>query len=358
MNVFEKSLVKFHAGIKSQATRELYDRYLNYFLKFVKIRNSDGLLQLKDTHLQELVEEYAIYLKDRGLRKASVDGRINTLELFFSMNDKILNWKKTRRMSPARLKSLGGDAWNTEEVEKMLNLTSSLRNKAIIHFLASTGCRVGALPELRLRHLSDVGYGCKKIVIYENTTDEYIVFTTPESSKAIDDYLEKRRRDGEYLNPESPLFRNAYQIGIQKTKPMSLMAYRLMFYEIIKKFRGKGKKIGDRYDRAMFHAFRKRVATIMKSNQSANISLVEKLLGHKGAVHLDGAYFHPNDETLFGEFKKHIVNLTIDDSERERLGRLTAEKERDRLVEVQQTDLVEIKGQIQALWKLLEKAKN
>src|SRR5437660_3658178 len=112
-------------------------------------------------------------------------------------------------MSPARLKSLGGDAWNTEEIQKMLNLTSSLRNKAIIHFLASTGCRVGALPELRLRHLSDVGYGCKKIVIYENTTDEYIVFTTPESTTAIEDYLEKRRRDGEYLNPDSPLFRNA-----------------------------------------------------------------------------------------------------------------------------------------------------
>jgi integrase/recombinase XerD len=360
--MFGNSLVKFHAGIKSEATKELYDRYLNYFLKFVKIRDSDGLLQLKEIYLQELVESYAINLKDRGLRKATVDGRLNALGVFFSMNDKILNWKKIMRMTPAGMKSLGGGAWTLEEIKKMLSLTASLRNKAIIHFLACTGVRVGALPELRLRHLADVGNGCRKVVIYENSKDEYVVFTTPETSKALEDYFEQRRKDGEYIHGDSPLFRNAYQIGMQKVRPMSLMAYRLMLYEIIKKMRGNGKGVGERYSTSIFHGFRKRVATIMKENQNGNVSLIEKLLGHRGVVALDSSYFKPNTDILFGEYCKHIGNLTIDNVERERLGRVEAEKkvnelqsEQSKTIEKLISENQEMRENIKGLYELMKK---
>jgi integrase/recombinase XerD len=360
--MFGNSLVKFHAGIKSETTRELYDRYLNYFLKFVKIKDSDGLLQLRDIHLQELVEQYAIHLKDRGLRKASVDGRLNALSVFFSMNDKILNWKKTMRMTPASMKSLGGGAWAREEISKMLSLTSSRRNRAIILFLASTGVRIGALPELRLRHLSDMGMGCRKVVVYENSKDEYTVFTSPETSNELESYFEQRRKDGEYLNAESPLFRNAYQIGMQRVRPMSLMAYRLMLYEIIKKLRGKGKGLGERYSTPIFHGFRKFVATTMKSNQNGNVSLIEKLLGHRGVVALDASYFKPNVDILFDEYMKHIGNLTIESSEREKIRAESLQKKvlemqdtKDREIEILKQQQRETQEQIRGLYELIGK---
>ncbi|MEO9277298.1 MAG: site-specific integrase, partial [Nitrososphaera sp.] len=127
----DRSLVRFYAGIRTEQTRKDYERYLGYFLKFVKIREAVGLLQLKDNYLQELVEDYVISLKSRGLSKSYIDGQIAGLELFFSMNDKVLNFKKIRKMTPARKKPKGEKPYNTEEIERMLELTTSLRNKAV-----------------------------------------------------------------------------------------------------------------------------------------------------------------------------------------------------------------------------------
>lgn len=63
------------------------------------------------------------------------------LELFFSMNDRVLNFKKIRKMFPAKIKMSGFNAWTTSDIQKFLETTTNKRNKAIIHFLASTGTR-------------------------------------------------------------------------------------------------------------------------------------------------------------------------------------------------------------------------
>src|SRR5579872_442162 len=116
----DRSLTRFFAGIRTETTREIYDRYLKYFLKFVKIKEANGLLQLKDSYLQTMVEDYIIHLKGRGLRKSSIDGQISALELFFAMNDKILNFKKIRKMSPTQLKRQGNDSYTSKDIQTML----------------------------------------------------------------------------------------------------------------------------------------------------------------------------------------------------------------------------------------------
>ncbi len=277
-NDVDRSLVKFYAGIRSEYTKKLYSKYLDYFLRFVKIKEAGGLLQLKDSALQDMVEDYIISLKNKKLRKSSVDGRIGALELFFSMNDKVLNWKKIRKMSPEELKRLGGGVWTNEEIKKMLKLTTSKRNCAFIHTLASTGCRIGSIPELRLRNVSEMPYGCRAILFYEGSKSEYYGFLTPEATRALDEYLEERKKAGELLKPESWLFRKNYRIGIEKMKPMSYESCRSMMREIVRKIRGVGD--GSRRDVAMFHGFRKRFNTILKNNKEVNISLAERLMSH------------------------------------------------------------------------------
>lgn len=176
----DRSLVRFFAGIRAEQTRKDYERYLNYFLKFVKIKEAGGLLQLKDTALQEMVEDYVISLKGRGLSKGYIDGQIAGLELFFAMNDKVLNWKKIKKMTPARKKPKGEKPYRSKEIERMLELTTSLRNKAVIHLMASTGCRVGAIPCLRLRDISEMPDEFKSVMFYRGEPEEYVGFCTPE----------------------------------------------------------------------------------------------------------------------------------------------------------------------------------
>src|SRR5438445_8751908 len=175
--VIQRSFMKFENAIKSERTREGYVYNLNRFLQWSKIKESDGLVQLKDSYLQEIVEDYVIYLKGK-LSPNSIRTTLAPLELFFAMNDKNLNWKKIKKMYPARVKKSGEDPYTTEDVQIMLNLAKTLRARAIIHFLASTGCRVGVFDDLKMKHLADVPYGCRMVKFYQGSIEEYCGFLT------------------------------------------------------------------------------------------------------------------------------------------------------------------------------------
>ena len=85
---------------------------------------------------------------------------------------------------------------------------------------------------------------------------------------------------------------------------------------IVKNARIERVKIGNRYDKALNTAFRKRFNTIMKTIDGVNINLAEKLMGHSVTIPLDNTYLNALKDKLFIEFKKAIPELTIDNSER------------------------------------------
>lgn len=347
----EKSLVVFEKFTRSEATKKMYLYCFNAFLKWAqahkeKLLTADGLLQLKDDALQEITEDYLMYLRKR-LSPNSIPARIAALELFFSMNDKNLNFKKIRRMVPASLKRSGHTAWTTGDIRKILQNTISNRDRAFIHLLSSTGCRIGALQELKLKHLTSMSDNCKSVLFYEGSEEEYLGFLTPEASKAVEEYFEERRKDGEYIDQDTPLFRSSYQVGIQKVKPMSTASAKMIAIRLAKSVARS--KQGKRYSVMAAHGFRKRFNTILKNNKEGNISLKEKLMGHKGVFVLDGVYHDADAQTLFNEFKIHIVNLTIDESEGLRLENQKLEAEKSELTKTNEK-LQDTLRKVDELW--------
>jgi len=73
-------------------------------------------------------------------------------------------------------------------------------------------------------------------------------------------------------------------------------------------------KRGRRYDIQLNHGFRKRFNTILKLNSDINSNIAEKIMAHKRG--LDGTYLKPTMMECFNEFKKAILELTVDDTER------------------------------------------
>ena len=124
--------------------------------------------------------------------------------------------EKIIRLYPAKVKVSGNSAWQTKDIQKMLDFTKSLKNKAIIHFMSSTGVRVGAITDLRLRHLRDMPDNCKMVLIYGDSTEEYQTFLTPEASKSLDDYLDERKQLGEIFDNDSILFRSNFVLVFAK----------------------------------------------------------------------------------------------------------------------------------------------
>src|SRR2546428_1342245 len=330
-----RSLLIFEAACRSEYTKRTYKFYLNKFLEFVMIKDHDKLLTLKTGALQEKLEDYVLYLKNR-VSPNSLQTMTAPLELFFSMNDRILNWKKIKKLFPATIKRTGAEAWTTEDIKKMLEYMPNKRNKAIIHFIASTGCRSGALSELTMKNISIMRGECKAITFYEGTKEEYIGFLTPEASIVLDEYLKQREQSGEHINESSPLFRKNYSIAFAPANPLTKGIVERIIRTAIEKAGLRRMKTGARYNIQTDHGFRKRFNTILKSNDKANPSLVEKLMGHQGVFALDGSYLRPSLETLFDEFKKHILEMTIDNSERDKiklrnLEQKTSESEKSRI---------------------------
>jgi len=320
-------------------TVESYTYYLNRFMSFASDEmkvplDYDSLASIVHGKMQILVEDYIMTLKKR-VNPNSIPTFYYPIQSFCEANEIDLRWKKIRKLFPAKIKVSGDQPYTTDDIQSMLSVTPQLRNKAILHFLASTGCRVGALIDLKIRHLSDIE-NCKSVLIYEDSTEEYITFLTPDASVALEKYFEKRRQDNEELTQSSPVFRAKYIIGNQPVKPIS---YKGLTNVVIRSalkanLRDDSKKKNGRFSKQIDHAFRKRFNTILKLNNSVNSNITEKLLGHKRG--LDGVYLKPTIDEMFIEFKKAIPELTVDGTARKQA---ELDKEREEKTELEKKSL-------------------
>ena len=316
----QRSLLLFKNSIHSEETYRVYKYELDRFITYFKLRDYNSLALMDAKMLQTMIEDYVMEKKSKNLARSTIKTPLSALELFCDTNDLMLNWKKTRRLLPPQKKKSGRRAYTTEQVRKILEFTPDLRNKAIIHFVAASGVRIGALPELQIRSVDDMPGGCKSIIIYEGEKEEYVTFLTPEASKALDEYLARRQKDGEFLKPESPLFRAKYAIGIAKARHLKKVSFQGMIDRALRRAGLRFGRDGIRRDIQLDHGFRKRWDTIIKSTDGMKMIHAEKMFSHSTpSIPLDETYTDFSKKSLFEEYKKAISELTIDDSERLRL---------------------------------------
>lgn len=321
----QRSYEIFDQSIKSEATRKTHRFYLNKFLEFSKIKDYDSLVSTENKLLEHILIDYVIYLKkkvDAGIITPNAfSKRFDPIDLFMIQNDKILNFKKIKRMFPRKQKRRGELPYLREDIQKFLKSSNSLRTDSIILFFSSTGARPESLVGLKLKHYKQMDDDCSTVLIYENDPEEYPVFLTPESNISLKKYLEYREENGEKLNQESPLFRNDFREKMAwfKIKPLTnIMLVRIMRKILVKSKLKTNLENGEkRHHKALYGAFRKWFETTLNNMNGFNPNITEKLMGHRND--LRGTYYNPDLQTRFNEFKKAIPKLTIDDSERDKI---------------------------------------
>jgi len=321
----QRSLLIFENSIKSPASKKTYLYYLDNFIAHFDLKDYDDLASTPHDKLQIMMEDYVMHIKKK-MSPNTISVPVSALKAFLDCNDVELRWGKINRLKPARIKKTGKEAWNTDEITKMLSFTSEFRTKTIIHFLSASGVRIGALDGLKMRDIKQIE-DCKSITVYEGSIEEYTTFLTPEASCIFDEYIQKRESSGEKMTSESPAFRSAYQLGYAKVKPMNMSSVKEVMRQLVLKsgLRANHVKIGKRYNKQLEHGFRKRWNTCMKTTPGMNISLAEKMMGHSVTVQLDNIYLDPTIKQLFTEFRKAIPFLTLDETVRAK-AELEAEK--------------------------------
>ncbi len=311
----QRSFLLFKNSIHTEETYRVYKYELDRFITYFKLRDYNSLASMDAKMLQIMIEDYVMEKKSKSRSRSTIKTPLSALELFCDTNDLMLNWKKIRRLLPPQKKKSGRKAYTTEQVRKILEFTPDLRNKAIIHFIAASGVRIGALPEFQIKDVNEIQNDCKSVTVYVGDKEEYVTFLTPEASKILDEYLAKRQKDGEYLKPESPLFRTKYAIAIAKAKPLKKVSFQGIIDRILRRAGLRFGHDGSRRDVQLDHGFRKRWNTIIKSTDGMKLIHAEKMFSHSTpSIPLDETYTDFSVEKLFTEYKKAIPELTIDES--------------------------------------------
>ncbi|MGY5146516.1 MAG: tyrosine-type recombinase/integrase [Candidatus Nitrosopumilus sp. bin_7KS] len=336
----KRSLTLYESAIKSPETLKIYMYSLNEFMEFIKIKDFDAIPKLGIDTIQTHLENWVMHLADKGLKSSSIRGKLSAVELFLEMNKVIYHKKILRKLIPSSDYIQGGEKpFTTEDIQKFLKSTTKLRTKAFVLFLTSTGMRPAGIvdPILKLKHIEDMPNDCKAVRIYDGSREGYWAFLTPEASKALDNYLNSRKRNGEELTPESPVFTNSERPHkMKKNLHMSEKSAKQMMQRLILTAGVERTKQGNRYDKASIYGFRKRFNTVLKLNNDVNSNVAEKLMAHKKG--LDGTYLQPTKEECFKEFSKAIEQLTIDSSIRQEI--------RLKQMEVEQSEIEQIKSEL------------
>ena len=167
-------------------------------------------------------------------------------------------------------------------------------------------------------------------VVTRNT----FVLLLPRSAHALDSYLDYRRRSSETITPNSPLFRNDFNINSiatvrKNSKPITIHTLRCIIHSRLIKAglieRAVTKDKQRRHEVPLSHGFRKFLMT-QPVTAKVNPEIREMLLGHK--IGLTGAYYRPTEQDMLQEYEKAINLLTINEENRlkRKVEMLTIEK--------------------------------
>lgn len=302
--------VNFISAIKTEATRYSYVRTMEKFLEYCNLKEYSDFGKLSADQIKEYMKGYVRTLNN--LSYSAGNAYLSAIELFMDMNEISYPKRVIRKMLPSNNKKQGGELpYTTEEIQRMLSVTYNLKTKFLIQLFSSTGGRPNALhdPPLTLGDIIDMPEGCKAVLIYRGSKEEYWTFWTPETVSAFNDYTKSRKFNGEYLTNESPLIE-------VDGKHMKYTAMRKIIKDVVTKAAVDRIKTGKRYDKALFYGFRKRFNTILKIDNSINSNIAEKLMAHKKG--LDGVYLKPTREECFNEFRKAIKELTINEVQKQK----------------------------------------
>jgi integrase len=308
-------------GYNSQATKKAYKIHLSLFCKYHNT-DPDSLIQIKPEQIKTMVLNYVIHLKKiakQSVGKAkrgeisvnSIKNYLVGIQSFLEFNEIMLNWKKIVKYCPEEV-SNNLRAYTRDEIAKLLS-EADLRDRCLILLMSSTGIRVGAIKELKIKNLKKLQENNIGILsIYpQSKNSRYHALLTPECMAALEEYFEFRKRQLEKITQESYIIRDkfaAFSKTTNRARPLSEAT-------INKQMKFLLTKVGLPYEQLQpDHSLRKFFNTALMNSDVA-LSFKELLMGH--SVKLDDVYYDKDNETstrkLVVEYMKAVDALTINE---------------------------------------------
>lgn len=276
-------------------TIENYDRYLTRFFAHAGIKDTSDITE-------EKIREFRLWLnRQPGTANGSMKRRTQNYYLIaLRAFLKFLRKRDIQALSPekielAKLPERSLDLITPTELGRLIDSAKgtdekSLRDKAILELLFSTGLRVSELCSLD----SDIDLSRDELSVRGKGDKVRVVFLSQEAKDAVAAYLKTRKDMEEALFVNIPLpTKNAEQSKRTPTRLTSRSVERMI--KIYAAKAGITKKVTP-------HVLRHSFATDLLSN-GADIRSVQQLLGH-ASINTTQIYTHVTDAHLREVHKK------------------------------------------------------
>lgn len=271
---------------RSLNTVRNYDQYLTRFIDYTKLKNAEDITEkiVRDFHLW-LNRQFGDKKSKSTLKRKTQNYYLIAIRSFL----KFLAKRGIKSLSPehielAKVGERPLDLISNEELKRLLEAPKgddlkSLRDRAILQMLFSTGLRVSELCSLS----RDVDIETDELSIRGKGEKIRVVFISPEARKAVKDYLAKR------TDIDDAMF---IRMNREEAKGGDLALDTRSVQRIIKQCAikaGISKKVTP-------HVIRHVFATDLLSN-GADLRSVQMLLGHSN-ISTTQIYTHVTDSEL------------------------------------------------------------
>jgi len=260
---------------KSERTITAYKKQINTFLEYVG--KPIQFITLAD------LQKFQDYLEGRELKPASQNAYLMTVKSLLSFAQKIgyIAFNPGAAIEGKKVKDKLAERILTEsEVQAMIHLEPSPRNRVLLKFLYCTGARASEVSELKLRDFSECDGGAVVTLFGKGGDTRHVLI--PDSV-----WEEIKGLHGEEIYPKKPLF-------VSRNKQRGLTAN--MIWHIVK---GAAKRAG--IQKAVSPHFMRHSCASHSLDRGAPIHVVQNTLGHSNLA-TTGKYTHVRPKESAGMY--------------------------------------------------------
>lgn len=247
---------------RQDATLRQYTREIRSMLDFLGKR-------LEDITGMDLRYYYGIMRERRHIKMSTMQTRLHYLSSFwdFLITEELVHSNPVKKVGLLKLEKTIKKPYSAEDMEALRSSCTTLRDRALVEFLYSTGVRVSEAAAL---NVGDIWMDRKELIVCGKGSKERRTYLTDSAKFYLRRYLQVRGKD-EGVSPEEmkelPLF-------VTLDRPHGRLTVAGMQYML----RGLGKRAGVKNVHP--HRFRRTIATDLL-NRGMPIEQVKEFLGHE-----------------------------------------------------------------------------
>ena len=249
------------------ASKKAVNRQDNTLRQYTReIRNMLDFLgkRIEDITGMDLRYYYGVMRERRGIKMSTMQTRLHYLSSFwdFLITEELVRSNPVKKVGVLKLEKVIKKPYSAEELEALRTSCSTLRDRALVEFLYSTGVRVSEMVSL---NVGDIEMGKQELIVHGKGSKERKTYLSDGAKFYLRRFLQARSQEEDLA--KKPLFETL-------DKPHD----RLTVAGVQHMLRQLGKRA--KVDNVHPHRFRRTIATDLL-NRGMPIEQVKTFLGHE-----------------------------------------------------------------------------